>query len=87
MAINYSLALRSNPSDLDATPKYHATPQVTDVLDINQFAQHIADHGCVYSRADIQAILTMAVGCDYQVRVNLSEKIVATSTLLMMCIP
>ena len=66
MAINYSLALRSNPSDLDATPKYHATPQVTDVLDINQFAQHIADHGCVYSRADIQAILTMAVDCIHE---------------------
>ena len=63
MAINYSLALRGNPADTDAEKKYYATPQYVEALDINQFAQHIADHGCVYSRADIQAILTMAVDC------------------------
>ena len=27
------------------------------------FAEHIASHGCVYKRADIVAILTMAVDC------------------------
>ena len=32
-------------------------------MDINRFAEHIASHGCVYKRADIVAILTMAVDC------------------------
>ena len=33
------------------------------VMDINRFAEHIASHGCVYKRADIVALLTMAVDC------------------------
>lgn len=37
--------------------------QYTDVMDIDKFARHIASHGCVYSRADISAILNMAVDC------------------------
>lgn len=64
--INYSLALRGNPADTDAEKKYYAAPQVTEVLDLDKFAQHIADHGCVYSRADIHAILTMAVDCVHE---------------------
>lgn len=64
--INYSLALRGNPQNPDAEKKYYATAQVTDVYDLNQFSEHIANHGCVYSRADIQAILTMAVDCIYE---------------------
>lgn len=64
--INYSLSLRGNPADTDAEKKYYATAQVTEVYNLEQFAQHIADHGCVYSRADITAILTMAVDCIYE---------------------
>lgn len=40
-----------------------ASAQYTDVMTIDKFARHIADHGCVYSRADIAAILNMAVDC------------------------
>lgn len=40
-----------------------ATAQYSDVMTIEKFARHISDHGCVYSRADISAILYMAVDC------------------------
>ena len=40
-----------------------AVAQYADVMTIEKFARHIATHGCVYSRADISAILYMAVDC------------------------
>ena len=42
---------------------YFATAQYTEVMTIEKFARHIADHGTTYSRADIMAILCMAVDC------------------------
>ena len=50
---------------LVATEKQHAyaIAQYADVMTIEKFAKHIATHGCVYSRADISAILYMAVDC------------------------
>lgn len=42
---------------------YFATAQYTEVITIEKFARHIADHGTTYSRADIMAILYMAVDC------------------------
>ena len=54
-------------SDLDliATEKQKAfaVAQCAEVMSIEKFAKHIATHGCVYSRADINAILYMAVDC------------------------
>ena len=41
----------------------YARAQVNEVLDINRFARHIAEHGSVYSRADVQAILIQTVDC------------------------
>ena len=41
----------------------YAIAQYADVMTIEKFAKHIATHGCVYSRADISAILYMAVDC------------------------
>ncbi|MDO4216158.1 MAG: DNA-binding protein [Bacteroidales bacterium] len=48
-----------------ATEKLNAfaIAQYNDVMNIEKFARHIASHGCVYSRADINAILYMAVDC------------------------
>lgn len=40
-----------------------AIAQYTEVMTIEKFARHIATHGCVYSRADISAILYLAVDC------------------------
>ena len=56
-----------DPSDvaLVKTEKLNAfaVAQYADVMTIEKFARHIATHGCVYSRADISAILYMAVDC------------------------
>ena len=60
--INYSVSQQPNPQDQDEV-KYYAHAQAVRILDINDFAKHIAAHGCVYSRADIAAILTMSVDC------------------------
>ena len=51
--------------DLIATEerKALAVAQYAEVMPIEKFAKHIATHGCVYSRADISAILYMAVDC------------------------
>ena len=51
--------------DLVKTEKQHAyaIAQYADVMNIEKFARHISTHGCVYSRADISAILYMAVDC------------------------
>ena len=51
--------------DLVATEKQnaYAMAQYSDVMSIEKFARHISSHGCVYSRADISAILYLAVDC------------------------
>ena len=51
--------------DLVKTEKQNAfaVAQYADVMNIEKFAKHISTHGCVYSRADISAILYMAVDC------------------------
>ena len=40
-----------------------AVAQYAEVMTIEKFARHISTHGCVYSRADISAILYLAVDC------------------------
>jgi len=61
--VNYSIYLRKNPNRPDEDKKAYGTVQYLEVMDIDKFAAHIASHGCVYSRADIAAILTLAVDC------------------------
>jgi len=61
--INYSVNPRINPQNLEEDPLFYATAQSDRILDIDEFSKHISTHGCVYSRADIQAVLIMAVDC------------------------
>lgn len=61
--INYSVIKRRNPSQPEEPQKSYACTQYSDVMDIDQFAEHIASHGSVYKRADIMAILMMSVDC------------------------
>ena len=80
--INYSIVIMSTApgtkkEDITETKAY-ATSQVTEVLDLQKFAKHIADHGCTYDRADIAAILTKTVDCLHELilegkKVNLGE--------------
>lgn len=70
MMIDYSVAAKPNPRDRDAAPKFYAMAQCRGVVNLNQFAKHIATHGCVYKRADIAAVLTMAVDCLQEMLLN-----------------
>ena len=65
--INYSIVVMgtkpgTKKENIQETKAY-GTAQVHEVLDLNEFASHIADHGCTYDRADITAVLTKAVDC------------------------
>ena len=61
--IDYSVSARPNPRDREAPAKYYASPQVSENISMSEFCKHIASHGSVYSRADIQSVLTQAVDC------------------------
>ena len=65
--INYSIAIMSaqpgtKKEDITETKAY-GVAQSNEVLDINDFANHITNHGSVYSKGDIIAVLNIAVGC------------------------
>lgn len=60
--IEYSVTSQPNPQDQEEI-KFYARSQMHEVLDLNDFADHIASHGTAYSRADIHAILIMCVDC------------------------
>ena len=47
----------------NAVMKAYGSFQVKETLDLEKFAEHITSHGCVYSKGDILAILTMACDC------------------------
>ena len=65
--INYSIVMRrKNVADKESEKLAYATAQYNSVMTIDKFAAHIASHGCVYSRADIAAVLTLAVDCLYE---------------------
>ena len=61
--LDYSVSSRRNPMDKDAAPRFYASAQCNKVVSLDEFAKHIASHGSVYKRADIGAVLTMAVDC------------------------
>ncbi len=54
---------KSEDTELVATEVLNAfaIAQYAEVMTIEKFAKHISNHGCVYSRADIAAILYIAV--------------------------
>lgn len=62
--INYSVVMRSsNMFDADAPKKAYPMAQYSEIVDIDRFCKHIADHGCAYDRADVSAIATKIVDC------------------------
>lgn len=68
--IDYSVSARMNPMEKSAPPRYYASAQTNEVMNLDDFAKHIATHGCVYKRADIAAVLTMAVDCLREMMLN-----------------
>jgi len=63
MAIDYSVSGRPNPREKNEPKRYYASPQVSDNVTMDEFCRHIASHGSVYSRADVQSVLAQAVDC------------------------
>lgn len=61
--LDYSVSARVNPMEKNEPARYYASAQTNEVMNLDQFAKHIATHGCVYKRSDIAAVLTMAVDC------------------------
>ena len=60
MALNYSVALRPNPFDKDASPKAYATAQINGELSLKQLSKRVSSQTTV-SRADVVAVLTATV--------------------------
>ena len=64
MAINYSLGLRkTNPSDKDSEKKVYAYAQFHEVLDIDQMADHIQEHGSPFTADIIVGMARKLMGC------------------------
>ncbi len=68
--INISLTARSAKpglklAEIEARKTYGQT-QMSEVVDLRSFSQHIASHGCVYGRSDIMAVLIKMVDCMYE---------------------
>ena len=70
MPLNYSISAHPNPMDKNEPYRYYASAQSDAVMNLDQFAKHIATHGSVYRRADIAAVLTMAVDCLREMLLN-----------------
>ncbi len=65
--ICYSLCERSakpgtKKEEIESTKTY-GVAQLNDVVDLSEFSRHIAEHGSVYRRSDIQAVLLQMVDC------------------------
>ena len=65
--INYSISIMgtkpgTKKADIVETKAYGVV-QTKESVDINAFAKHIANHGCVYKKGDIIGLLTLAVSC------------------------
>ena len=62
--INYSLSERySIVGDKTSPLRTYAKAQPLKVMELDELAQHIANHGSKYNRADINAVVIQAVDC------------------------
>ncbi|MBO4642664.1 MAG: DNA-binding protein [Bacteroidaceae bacterium] len=65
--IDYSIVIRgtkpgTKTEDITETKAY-GVAQISEILTINEFAKHIAQHGTLYSRDVIQGVLIKMVDC------------------------
>ena len=61
--INYSTVKRKNLLKPEEAPKTYATAQYDRAMELEEFAEHIAQHNSKYSEADIMAVIIMTVKC------------------------
>ncbi len=65
--IDYSIVIRSaqpgtKSADITETKAY-GVAQISEILTLNEFAKHIAQHGTLYGRDVIQGVLVKMVDC------------------------
>ena len=65
--INYSIAIMgtkpgTKKADIQETKAY-GTAQMSDVMNLDEFAKHVKSHGSVYSRGNIKGVICDAVDC------------------------
>ena len=61
--IKYSVSAYLNPMLPEAAPKYRATNQVEGVVDIYQLANHMKEHGTIYTKGVIVGVLLECLDC------------------------
>ena len=65
--IDYAIAIMSaQPGTKKANiteTKAYGTAQVREVLDLDKFCQHVADHNSPFSKGTVKGVLTDAVAC------------------------
>ena len=61
--IDYSVYLKSNPTNRDAEPKAYGVNQVREVWSLEKFSKHIADHNGVYSRGTVKGVISDMCEC------------------------
>ena len=59
--IDYSISKITNP--VTNRLAVYAVAQIRETLTLDQFAKHIADHGCAFDKGDIFAVLVKAASC------------------------
>lgn len=59
---------KNNNSHSRAYGKYYPEVDRTDTLSLRGFAQHLTNHGCLFGRDVIEAVLTKVVQCLPEVR-------------------
>ena len=74
MPINYSLAMRGNPMDIEQPKKAYASPQASANYDLDQFCAHIAQHGSIWTPDIVSGVVKKMVLC-------LEELLVAGATV------
>ena len=65
--IDYSISVKSSKpgtkkADIQQTKAY-GQAQIRKKLSLEEFAAHIREHGCVYDKGDIAAIITKTIRC------------------------
>ena len=71
MALYYSVNKhRMSLGTYANTNRYYANIQTSGKVNLAQFAEHVAEHGSVYGKGDIFAVLTMAIPCVKEMILN-----------------
>ncbi len=61
--VPFSIVMRGNPMQSDEPKKAYATNQITEVMTLEKFAEHISSHDSKYNEADITAVAILITNC------------------------